>query len=238
MEKMPAYRRVYLQLKQQIKDGQYVVGSLLPTETELEALYSVSRTTIRKAIGLLVDDGCLRVQQGRGSEVLDTATTQRLNSVSSVTEALLSKGYQVSVLGMDISVVTVPPSIGEKMELGEGVQVFLLQRVICAEDVPIAFAQNYLNATMFPGFYTCVEEFSGLYRFLEETYGVVIKEAVETLSAVAADFAEAQILKVPVGAPLLCSKRVTRTDEGPMEYSITKLVADRYEYSMYMQGRG
>ena len=45
---------LYLEIADKIKNdiisGKYPVGSLLPTETELEALFQVSKITVRKAI--------------------------------------------------------------------------------------------------------------------------------------------------------------------------------------------
>ena len=48
MAHMQAYMRVYSLLKRQITEGEYPIGSLLPTESELEKLFDVSRTTIRE----------------------------------------------------------------------------------------------------------------------------------------------------------------------------------------------
>ena len=52
-----AYQHVYQTLKEGIQAQKYPIGSFLPTESELERLFSVSRTTVRHAISLLVDDG-------------------------------------------------------------------------------------------------------------------------------------------------------------------------------------
>ena len=57
MSKQALYLTVYGILKQEITEGHLKVGTLLPSEQELEAQFKVSRTTIRKAIGLLKDEG-------------------------------------------------------------------------------------------------------------------------------------------------------------------------------------
>ena len=76
MSKQALYLTVYGILKQEITEGHLKVGTLLPSEQELEAQFKVSRTTIRKAIGLLKDEGYLDVRQGRGTTVQDITTTQ------------------------------------------------------------------------------------------------------------------------------------------------------------------
>ena len=49
-EKTPAYIRVYSALKGKILDGEYGIGDLMPPEPELERMFLVSRTTVRKAV--------------------------------------------------------------------------------------------------------------------------------------------------------------------------------------------
>ena len=84
MSKIPSYRRVYQTIKSRISGGIYRAGTLLPTESELEQEFGVSRTTIRRATNLLTSGGYLRPCQGRGTEVLDCSTSQRLNRIISV----------------------------------------------------------------------------------------------------------------------------------------------------------
>ena len=67
MTNKPIYIKIYDKIKSAIKGGPYPPGSFLPTEQELETLYQVSRTTIRKAVKLLSDEGILSVRQGCGT---------------------------------------------------------------------------------------------------------------------------------------------------------------------------
>lgn len=237
MDTIPAYRHVYGKLRAAIKDGSYAPGSLLPTENELCEIYEVSRTTVRKAVGMLVAEGHLKVKQGRGTEVLNASTSQRLNLMSSVTETLMDKGFKVTTQGMCIDRVPAIGGVAEALELQEGESVYRLQRVQCADGEPIAIMLNYLRENLVPGFDQHVNAFTSLYSFLESQYHLVFRDAIEYLSAVSADFADSQILKIPFGAPLLFSRRISRTDTGPFEYASTKLVAGKYEYSVYLQGR-
>ncbi len=237
MNNIPAYRKVYSLLKQDIKEGVYPAGTLLPTESELEERFHFSRTTIRKAIEQLHSEGFVRKTQGKGTEVLDTSTTQRLNHLTSITETLIAKGYDVQTRGMSIQLISPPESIAHELQLPAGQQVYWVQRVQYADGQPIALMNNYLRASKVPGLEQYSNTFNSLYAFLEQTYQLILLHASERLSAVAADFTESQILQVPLGTPLLCSKRLTFIEQGPFEYSITKLVADKYEYSVYLEGR-
>lgn len=237
MSATPAYRKVYTELKEKIKDKTYPPGSLLPTEIELEDYYSVSRTTIRRAIGLLAADGYLQARQGRGTEILDVSTTQKLNHISSTTETLSEKGYKVTTQGMFIERIEAPAHVIEALDLSEGSFVYKIQRVQCADGAPIAIMVNYLKENVVPGIDQYTNKFTSLYSFIEKQYNVIFRDATEYISAIAADFNESQILKVAVGSPLLRSKRISRNEHGPFEYSVIKLLADKYEFSVYLQGR-
>ena len=237
MARTPAYHTVYRAIKKQIREKKYPVGSLLPTEGELEQEFSVSRTTIRRAIGLLASDGYIKVTQGRGTEVLDRSTFQNLNHISSITESLTTKGYVVTSREMDIRRVRVTGQTAKMLQLDEGDEAYLVQRLQYADDIPIALMTNYLRVEQVPGLERFSGQFSGLYAFLEKQYGIVIKEATEYLSATTADFCEAKLLHVDVGAPLLCSRRISCTEAGVFEYSVNKIVAEHYEYCVHLKGR-
>ena len=49
------YQKVFDVLKADLISGKYEVGSLFPTENELEIQFNVSKITVRKAVDLLVE---------------------------------------------------------------------------------------------------------------------------------------------------------------------------------------
>ena len=238
MAKIPAYRQLYAELKSDIKNGKYPPGIFLPTESELEQIFGVSRTTVRRAISMLTAEGYLSVKQGRGTEVQEVSTAQRLNTISSFTETIKRRGYTVTTQGLSVEQIPAPKYICDIFSLKTSEPVHHIQRVQCADGQPICIIENYLLVSMFPVLQLNEKHFVSLYEHLEEHYGVILKEATETITAVAASFTESQILRVPTNTPLLLSKRVTYSDRGPFEYAIIKVLADRYEYQIFLSGRG
>ena len=77
-ETMKRNRVLYLevadQLKEDIFSGKYPVGSMLPTETELEEMFGVSKITVRKAIELLAADEYVQKKSGKGTTRLRNGT--------------------------------------------------------------------------------------------------------------------------------------------------------------------
>ena len=236
MRKISAYQRVYNELKRSIKSGAYTPGMFLPTEAELEKQFDVSRTTVRRAISLLSTEGYLSVKQGRGTEVMESLTSQKLNQITSFTETLTRRNYKVTTQGFCLAMIDPPMFLKEPLELKEGERLHHLQRVQCADGKPICIMDNYIRSSIVPALDIPGRDFVSLYRILEE-HGLRLKEAVERITAVGASFIESQILRVAPGTPLLYSTRLTYCDRGPFECVINKVVADQYEYTVYLTGR-
>ena len=68
---MPIYKQIYDDINNRIMNGEYALGSMLPSENKLCKVYGVERATVRKALAMMVDDGKIEKIQGLGSSVLD-----------------------------------------------------------------------------------------------------------------------------------------------------------------------
>jgi GntR family transcriptional regulator len=68
------YKQIADDLREQITTGTLPPGSQLPTEPELAAATGASRSTVRLAIGLLIQQGLVETRQGIGTYVTDPAT--------------------------------------------------------------------------------------------------------------------------------------------------------------------
>jgi GntR family transcriptional regulator len=68
------YRQIADDLRDQITAGNLPPGSQLPTEPKLAASYGASRSTVRLAIGLLIQQGLVETRQGIGTYVTQPPT--------------------------------------------------------------------------------------------------------------------------------------------------------------------
>lgn len=81
--------RVYEQLRQRIMGGEFPLGSRLPGISALEVEYGVSLTTIRTAQQLLVDEGLIVVEQGRGAYVASTEPARTVGVETTIADAIV-----------------------------------------------------------------------------------------------------------------------------------------------------
>src|SRR5688572_271174 len=64
------YLEISEELEQQIRRGDSPAGEYLPSERELSAHYSVTRSTVRRALARLAEKGLVEVRPGRGAFVI------------------------------------------------------------------------------------------------------------------------------------------------------------------------
>lgn len=237
MSKSPAYKGIYDKLKIDIKNGKYLVGELLPTETELEKIFNVSRTTVRRAMELLAQDSLVEIKQGRGTMVLDFKTKQDLNKVTSVTESLRRKGYTVRTKSMYIDRIPATENLAKELGVMKGSLLARVQRIQLADEKPVVIMKNYIPYDKVPNIEEYTNKFSALYQFLEERYQIEIDAAKDKVYAKSADFAESEMLGVKPNTALLCIDRICYKDNQPVCVDQVSILGDEYELEISMNGR-
>jgi GntR family transcriptional regulator len=66
---LPPYRQIAGILRRRIESGQYPPDTRIPTESELMEAFEVARTTARRAIAVLREEGLIFTVPQRGSYV-------------------------------------------------------------------------------------------------------------------------------------------------------------------------
>lgn len=89
---VPKYRRIATLLKQKIDSGLYAHSEPLPSELELCKKYSVSRSTITKALDELRNMNIIYTVQGSGSYVDKRYISAASNEFSNIISILLPYG--------------------------------------------------------------------------------------------------------------------------------------------------
>lgn len=108
-EKIPLYYSIMEVIKDSIINGIYPIGSLLPTETEFEKQFQVSKITIRKAIELLEADGYVIKKSGKGTTVISNSIFNKLSNGQSFSSILNHQGHQVTKENTEFEYITLEP---------------------------------------------------------------------------------------------------------------------------------
>ncbi len=229
----PAYKQVYHSIREQITGKKYDVGSILPPEPELEKEFGVSRTTIRRAIDMLVREGFLSVRQGFGTQVISRKAVQSLNRFSSISESLAQGGREIGLRSCYIEKIGAPDEIAALLGVPPATPLVCIYRIKTSDGKPISLTRNYILEQLVPGLDTRLQ-ICHLYSFLKEKYGITYTGSRDTISACNATFEQAQLLEIEPRAALLSVRRVCYMDTRPCEVDVVNIIADLYEYEVFM----
>jgi GntR family transcriptional regulator len=231
-KRIPQYLRVYELLRRRIEDLEYPVGSFLPPEPKLGKQLHVSRTTVRKAVELLIDEGVLWVRRGRGTEILDARVNQGLHRVTSFSETLREQGFLVRYRHVEVKAARAAGGLAEDLAVAVGDPLVRIHRLAVADGRPIALMDNHLLPDLAPGIEARAARMKSLYALLESEYNLSIEAATDYITARGAAREEAAQLGVARGCPLLIVRRVTFARGRPVERADLRIVASRYQYSV------
>lgn len=235
--KAPKYLQVKQKIIHNIDNGSYKEKEAIPSERELITLFDVSRITVRKAIGELVNEGYLYRIHGKGTYVKGEGDQNNLVSITSCTQDIEEMGYTPSRKVLNEEVIPADAKRRTSLNLSDADQVFRLSRIYFADEEPLNFTTTYLPYKIFPDI--DLYDFSkvSLYRIIEEKYGVKITKATRTIEAISAHGELAENLDVEENVPLLqfCCTTYGQVNgkEIPIEYFKCCYRTDKFKFYIH-----
>jgi GntR family transcriptional regulator len=230
---LPRYYQLANIQRDRITNGDFAELESIPAERQLVELYSVSRTTIRQAIDLLVRQGFLYREHGRGTFVSPQKLQKGVSELTSFTEDMKRRGLKPGQKILQIGYIEPPPKVRTQLELPEDCkEVLRIERLRLGDGVPMGLQTSYY---ILPEGQTIsreeLEKFGSIYRILQEKFHLIPTEADETLEVTVATPQEAALLQINTGSPLLLSERTTYSQyRRVIEFVKIVYRGDRYRY--------
>ncbi|GAB1761367.1 MULTISPECIES: GntR family transcriptional regulator [Priestia] len=228
---------LYLQVKdvliKRIQEKTWKPNTLIPTEQELMQEFDVSRTTLRQAISMLVQDGLLEKKQGRGTIVKPQPLIGgSLGKLKGLAEEVAEKGLTPNskLIRTDFKKDLYYET--SMLELDAGEEVLVIERIRFADEVPIAIERSCWPTHIGKILVEQDLNRAKFYEVLEENE-IFLKRAKEKISAINATIYEADLLGIRGGEALLEMTRVSYGfDDKPLEFTVTKYRSDKYHYNI------
>jgi DNA-binding GntR family transcriptional regulator len=133
----PAYIQLVNILRLAIADGQYQAGDQLPTGSELCAAYDVSPMTVRRAIGMLLDQGAVSTTRGRGTFVKPLRLATATFDLSEFHDILTEPGVTAKVV--EARVLPAEPRAAANLDVADGTHVVSIRRILQRGDQPLIY---------------------------------------------------------------------------------------------------
>jgi len=235
----PAFSPLYQQIKALILDrlqsGEWKPGEAIPSEMELAARFRVSQGTVRKAIDELAAENLVLRRQGKGTFVATHAEQQvRFRFLKLMPDAgdLAGEGQPQRAV-LECRRVRAPAEVARALALRAGDAVIQVRRVLSFGAVPTILEDLWLPGAAFRGL--TAQQMAGYhgptYAMFELEFGVRMVRAEEKIRAIAADAAQADLLQVARGTPLLSVERLAYTySDVPMELRRGLYRTDTHHY--------
>jgi GntR family transcriptional regulator len=204
-------------------------GTPLPPERDLALRLGVSRPTVRAAIEDLSRIGLLVRQQGRGTFTSPRKITQELTGGAAAAFGVppAEGDWSSRVLSFRVTPAGAPRAARLKISPAE--PVLRVVRLRLVDDDPIAIERIDLPAHLVPGLTPEDMENGNFYRLLRERYNVVVSDAVQSIEPTVTNPDQADLLDVPVYAPVLLIERTTRDADGRLVEFVRSIYrGDRY----------
>jgi GntR family transcriptional regulator len=227
---------LYLQFQQAVRraigSGLLAAGEALPSERELCEDFGISRITVRRAIGGLVDEGHLIRRHGAGTFVADPGAIRErveknFSKLSSFSEDMAARGYGASSTWLSRSKGSVTPDEALALALSPGSPVYRFRRLRLADGRPMAVEHSTIAGYCLPSLDAVTDS---LYRALDDA-GHRPTRALQRLRALAFPPEPCELLQVEPGhAGLMIERRGFLRDGRAAEFTLSYYRGDAYDF--------
>lgn len=240
---VPLYLQLADELRNKILSGEWQPEQRIPSENELNQIYSISRMTIRQVLGKLVDEGLVFRVHGKGTFVAQRKIPTRSPSYYGVREQLEAQGYSTRTETLAQGVIEADERLAGRLNVQVGTPLSMVERLRFAEETPISLHKSYVPVPLAPGLLDHDLAQRQLCQVLAQDYGLNMVYVHESLESLTPTPHELTALDVRRGTPLLLlEQRISDQSRRLFEYTRIKFRGDRvrleFDYDLSdVQGR-
>jgi GntR family transcriptional regulator len=221
------YQRLASLLRHRIASGDYPLGGLLPTITQLAKELGVAVVTVRQAYEMLSAEGLVRSQRGRGTHV--SAVPAAIDS--DMRSAINDPQHISSKLTFDLHSTTPNSSLPDELQsdVDEGQNFTCVRKVHLMNGEPFCYAEIYIPTCDFERMPRKVAKQKKLLAAVFDLHAKRCKLIHQRTTVAPADFPLCETLKVPFASPVArMSRRVVDARGSVLYGSLTWYRGDRY----------
>lgn len=222
------YLEIADKIKGEIISGKYPVGSLLPTETEMEELFGVSKITVRKAIELLATDEYVEKKSGKGTTVLSNRPYNKLSKAASFSQVLEKSNLHLTTQPLSLEKRTLRKK--DPLYQWFGKEALVYQRLYLLEGQPYIYFAHYLPGSLA---HLSLSDFTNgsLYRLLN-LEGHEISAFEDDFLAVQLTQEEQEVLKTQESIGIKRIRKSLAEDGQLVEYSEAIYNTNQHPYQI------
>lgn len=231
----PLYQQLYDYFKRLILTGALKEGDQMLPEIIICDSLDISRSTVRKTMEMLIEDGYLIRKRGKGSFISSPKLKRNINYLYNFSENMENIGVSPSSSVIECAIVDhIDEKIRNILQLPQSnTKVFLLKRIRKANGVPILCESTYIPYYLCPGIETYDFTSQSLYTILSKKYFLDPFHATESIEAVFLSQKDKELLNCDQEIPGFKITRLSYTkNEEILEYTTSITRADKCIFMM------
>lgn len=214
------YREIVTHYKHGIQAGDYPVGERLPSTREMVEKHNTSLTTATRALRVLQMEGWAVVKgtMGAFAAIPGGGIVLRMPIIGARQAGVHTPGGRVDVLSAVL--VQAPAAVAAALQLAESTLVVRRESTITRDERVLRLSVNWLPGeltSVVPELLSLEHVWAG--DLVRERTGRIPTVEIDRFYARTADKHEADVLGVPVGAPLQVRETRWHDDEGMIEFA-------------------
>ena len=229
---IPKYYQIYEELLDQIREGKFEENDRFPSDHELVDEFDVSRGTVREAIKLLIQQGYLVREQGRGTFITFEKIEQDPDKLMGFTELMKRHDIQPTARILEKEIESPSRHLQKLMDLNSDSKLVHIVRVRYGDHRPLIIERSFFNYDLFEPIISKDLENNSIFDLLYEHTDTRLGKATQQIEAISAGRSEYKYLNVSLGTPLLLIKRLIKTkEEVCFQYSEDVYRSDRINFT-------
>lgn len=212
-----SYRDIKRIVMNRMQSGVWRPETLLPSELDLAAEFSTTRSTVNRALRELADEGYLERKRKAGTRVLGAPVRQARFSIPLVEDEVAATGatYRYSLVEREVR--PAPAWLSARLDLPKGQEMLFLRCMHYADSAPFQLEVRWIVAEVVPDVLNESFESQGPNGWLVRK--IPFTNVEFSIVATAADRETAEFLDGAPGDPILMAERVTWLENAPVTHA-------------------
>lgn len=150
--KSPLYIQLREVIRNKIEDGEYPVGTAIPSESQLAETYGLNPLSVRSALAALKYEGLLRSIQGKGVFVNGPKAERDLESLGGYRQTMDERSIDAHTRVLIKALRPAGPYYSRMLDLAEDEQVWFTRRIDYMNQEPVALEEIYIPEKLLPSY--------------------------------------------------------------------------------------
>jgi GntR family transcriptional regulator len=191
----PSYAQLVDIIKEQVSSGKLRAGDRLPSESQFCKFHRVSPMTVRRAINILVEQGIVTTEQGRGTFIKPIQVWEAVFHLDEL-QHLLEDTQNSEVKILELRLIPADERTASKMSIIIGSHVLYIRRLIYSHGKPFLYHREFLIYDPLRPIVESEMEVTSLKGLFKGEQNSTLKRGTLSIDATILNQEESQILKL------------------------------------------